>query len=135
MLKEYEDLIEDYRDLQDNDPLTAYTIMKDASAILGTLETKLKKSSAELGRYKTLAEAMENEIAVEAMSNGDSATKAEKVAKAHEDRIHAWNDYHDANKSIGELDALVSYMWRIYYDCKAVWEHGNKVYRMGRDSK
>ena len=125
-----QELIGDYEMLQDNDPNGAFNVMKRASSLLGTLETEEADLDSQLNKLKTLAEALEAQTCLE---SAGSISKGEKIASANDNVISGWDKYHDIKKSHGQVAALIKYLYRVYFDTKAIWEHGTKTLKMGRD--
>jgi hypothetical protein len=96
-------LIEGYKNLQDNDPLTAYSLMKRASALLATQETQEVELDKRLNIVKGLAESIESQVILDA---GGSISKGERVAQNSSIVINAWNDYHSAKALHRQIEAI-----------------------------
>ena len=125
-----QELIDDYEMLQDNDPNGAFNVMKRASSLLGTLETEEADLDSQLNKFKTLAEALE---AATCLESEGSISKGEKIAASNDKVIDSWGKYYNIKKEHGQITALIKYLYRIYFDTKAIWEHGTKTLKMGRD--
>ena len=130
IVRMYNDLFAEYDALQDNDPETAFQLMKQASVLLGTEETKEAELDKYCNKLKTLAEAVEAE---KCLDYAGSVAKGEKYAACEDSVMKAWEAYHNAKQMQGETVALIKYLYRVYYDCKELWQQGARTLRQGRD--
>jgi hypothetical protein len=112
-------LLEDYETLQDNDPLTAYSLMKRASALLSNYETQAAHLEKWSGKVKTLAQSIESETILNA---GGSISKGERMAACSDQVIKGWNSYYSVRERLGKTQAVINNLNRIYWVCQLVWK-------------
>lgn len=122
-----------YDHLADNDPSTAWKIMKAASGELEYFESLVAEAEKIVIETEKLAKGTEAQTSYGIDSN--HVSKGERQAKFHPDTLRAWNEYAMAVKIKGLLSAQARNLNRIYFDCKTIVEIGNSKSRGGRYSE
>ena len=126
-LQSYMILKDEYAELEDNDPNSAYSIMKKASALLEYFETEEAETDKELNIKKTNAESLESQVALKESPN--NVSKGEKLASCNNEVMYEWNEYYTAKCTHGRLIAIIKFLWRVYYDSQNVWKNSSQIQR------
>ena len=132
MFENYNLIKSNYESLQDNDFNSAFRIMKDASSEIAYLEENLAEEEKEMNVFKSNAESFEASAALK-YAKDNPMNKAEKMSECDEDVLRKWNEYYGGKEVVKRLESMVGFLTRIYFDCKTIYERGNRAYRSGRD--
>lgn len=124
----YDEVVADYKALQDNDPTTAYRVMCNASTLMSFLETSVAEYNKYVGEAKVRAKAIEAQVA---LASAGSVAKGEKEAQADEAVQNKWFQYYQLQSEYEMRVAKLNYLKRIYYDSKDIWLLGNKLVSRG----
>ena len=127
MIKEYDELKTEYLNLFDvDDPITAFGLMKKASAICEYLESQYAKYTRLALEAQKQAEALEAKTSI---GNGKSVAEGKRFAEQDESVLEAWRQFDLATEKAATINAQARHTLRIYYDTKRVWELGEKKER------
>ena len=117
-LDEYFQIAEDYDALAENDPVTAYNIMKRASSIKEYLDEQLATFVKEVIVLEKEAKGTEAKVSCELSSKPtDGARKALCDSRV----LQAWATYARAVEMRDKLRAMSEFMERVYFDSKACY--------------
>lgn len=126
-MKEYDELKSEYLELFDvDDPVTAFGLMKKASAICEYLESQYAKYNRLALEAEKQAEATEARVSI---GNGKSVAEGKRFAEQDSSVIEAWRQFHIATETAAVINSQARHTLRIYYDTKRVWELGEKKER------
>lgn len=128
----YLEIKKDYEMLQDNQPSVAYSIMIRASSLLEYFGEYLTELQKEMDSKKSEYEKFEAFICLD-YAKEMSVAKAEKMAIANNEVMGIRNNYFSAKQTLAKYQNMINFLTRVYYDCKNVWEKGNRVYREDRN--
>jgi len=127
MLETYSKLKQEYEETFDmDDPVTAFGLMKMASAVAEFLEVQEKKYNRIASELEKRAECIESEVSA---ANGKSVAEGKRFAATDKKVIDAWNEFFKAVETAGKMSAYARHSLRIYYDSKRVYENGEKKER------
>lgn len=127
MIKEYEELKQEYLNLFDvDDPVTAFGLMRKASAVCEYLESQHAKYTRYALEAEKQAEALEAKVSI---GNGKSVAEGKRFAEQDPTVVEAWRQYTIAMEKASTINAQARHTLRIYYDTKRVWELGEKKER------
>jgi hypothetical protein len=128
----YIEIKKDYEMLQENQPNVAYSIMVRASSELEYLGEELTALQEEMDISKAEYESFKDYKCLE-YAKEMAVNKAEKYASNDDDVKAERNKYFSAKQILAKYQNMINFLTRIYYDCKAVWEKGNRNYRENRN--
>lgn len=115
IVKAYNEIKADYKDVKDNDPASAYDLMVRASTLMETLETQVAVLYKELAGVEQNAKALMAEKSAEFSNKvavGDRHTLTDNECK------EAWSMVAEVQYSIRLLEASVKFLNRVYFDMK-----------------
>lgn len=111
-------------ELTDNDPLSAFTLLKKASAEKEYLDTQLSEFNKILFDAEKTAKGIEARVANSFRQDGKGVGDAEKLAIYHSDTVSSWSDYSTIRKVRDDISAMSHFLERVYFDCKTQYELG-----------
>lgn len=111
-------------ELTDNDPLSAFALLKRASAEKEYLDTQLAELNKILFDTEKAAKGVEARVANSFRQDGKGVGDAEKLATYHHDTTSSWSEYSSIRKVRDELSAMSHFLERVYFDCKLIHEIG-----------
>ena len=119
----YGKLVVEYDNLFDNDPTTAFGVMKRASSLMASYEGLAARANKVLVAQEKNAKFTHARKSCE-LSN--KPTEGERKAAAEESVLLAWEEYTTAISLLKMLEGIVRHLGRIYFDSKSVYEIGNR---------
>lgn len=124
-LTNYQAIKDDYNNhFTDNDPYTAFAILKRSSAEKEYLDTQLAELNKMLFDTEKYAKGVEAKVSHEYRIEGKGVSDAEKLAIYHEATRQAWTEYSTIRKVRDEFVAMTNFLERVYFDCKTQYELG-----------
>lgn len=119
----YKSLVLDYKDLQDNDPTTAFDLMKKASSLLASIDSLVARTSGTAILQEKIAKATH---AKKSCAMSIKPTEGERQAAKDEEVLSEWANLSMVVNIQKQLEALARHLNRIYFDTKSIFEIGNK---------
>lgn len=127
----YIEIQQDYQSLQDNQYNVAYSIMIKASTELEYLGELFVDAEKEVSVFKVESEALEANKCLE-FSKEVSVNRAEKMSISDTEVVKAKEELFRAKKTLNNLQNMINFLTRVYYDCQNIWKMGNRGYRESR---
>jgi len=124
--QQYFDIKVEYENLKDNDPLSAFALMKKASTNKEYLDSQVALWNKFTIEAEKQAKAIEAEVATEIKKCGRGIKEAELEAKSNEKVKNAWDRYFDYIEIRDKLTAQTEFLGRVYFDAKDCWETANE---------
>lgn len=127
-LDNYNEIVDGYRELQDNDPVTAYELMKRSAIEKEYFDTLVADATKDMIDAERDAKCVEARACDGYRQSGKTVKDAENMASYDSQTVKAWKVYSMCRRVRDSLQAQAGMLERIYFDCKNVFDSAYKKF-------